>query len=192
MFNSSVLERAFEALRPFVKVGDFKLRSGRKSDLYIDVKSALLSENGFDILVALTRMVDLIKDAPGKSTHYIGYGYGGALLCSGFCAAQFGESRATIFRGEKKEHGLGNDAIGPIPSSDDRLVILEDVVTTESSVKECLDCITKLDKRTSYVIGGCVDIVAVVDRRRRQDRSLEVFSLFDEEVIRNSIGGRSC
>ena len=172
--------RAWKALKPFVKVGEFVLRSGRTSDLYIDVKGALLSRNGAYIIVSLARKLAKIR-APDTTwaPHYIGYGYGGALLCAASTAVFVGR-QSTVFRGEKKDYGLKSAPIGPIPEEDSVLVLLEDVVTTESSIRECLDQVGERE----WSGNKDIIIMSVVDRRLSSYTNLEVHSLFDEETIR--------
>jgi len=172
----------WEALKPFVKTGEeFTLRSGRKSDMYIDAKGALLSLGAPQILSAIQELI-LSYPHQGNHFHYFGYGYGGALLCAGMVGAAYLSCEATVFRGEKKEHGLGSEPIGNLPRPIKKeIVILEDVVTTESSVKECLELMSHYNHRAT------IRIVSVVDRRADKDKTLSICSLFTEESIRAAL-----
>ena len=175
--QSRLLTNAWLALKPHVKVGDFTLRSGRKSDLYVDVKSALLDCGGMLIVIALERLRQSV--CCGPAIHYVGYGYGGAILCSA-SAGIFVDRQATIFRGEQKKHGLKSAPIGPVPDEDAVIIILEDVVTTEGSIRECLEQV----KQCGWSAGKKIEMLTVVDRRLEADKSLPISSLFNEHIIR--------
>ena len=181
-YEDILIAKAWRALKPFVKVGKFTLRSGRESDIYVDVKSALLSKDSASIIKAMDHVLSRINfEGTILTPHYMGYEYGGAILCSAFTAIMGRPS--TVIRGEKKNHGLGNKPIGDTAPIGTPLVILEDVVTTEGSVKECImHC---LDQGFTVEVPH---IAVVVDRRRKEDVTLECHSLFTEADIRQRCG----
>lgn len=182
-YEDILIAKAWMALKPFVKTGGFTLRSGRKSDIYVDVKSALLSKDSMDIMKAMDHVISRMEFGEGTTypPHFIGYEYGGAIMCAAYTAVMCRPS--TVIRGENKKHGLGNKPIGELGAQGAPLVILEDVVTTEGSVKECI--------MHCFDHGYAVDvphIAVVVDRRKEEDVTLKCHSLFTEADIRQRCG----
>jgi orotate phosphoribosyltransferase len=146
------------------------------------VKGALLSSEGYKISNGLTQLLEcagetkkVFADKDG-SVHAFGYGYGGVILCAQYL-------HSTVFRGEKKEHGLGNEPIGRVPEEFNHFMILEDVVTTESSVRACLDeIVTHYYAREESLEN--IPVFCVVDRRQEEDIKLKnVYALFTEKEI---------
>jgi orotate phosphoribosyltransferase len=165
-------------LVPFVRTGDFTLRSGQKSDLYIDVKNAMLSKGGSTLYV---RLATDIMNCDSRINCVVGYGYGGAIFCTSMMKYGFDP---IIFRSQDKTYGLGSIPIGQCSEPPGKFAILEDVITTEGSVRECLD---------AMVNSGLIDageeenipIFVIVDRRKKEFQKLKkVYSLFTEEEIR--------
>lgn len=125
-----------EIIKRFYEIGviyeePVTLRSGISSDFYCDIKKAF----GYpDLLNALA-------DEAGKQLHesitcVAGSGYGG-LPIAALVASRFGKKFIAV-RDISKKHGKGGLIDGYIPNEKDTIVIVDDVLTTGSSIKATL------------------------------------------------------
>lgn len=106
-----------------------KLRSGGIANFYCDIKKAY----GYpDILSALADEVG--KLLTEDITCVAASGYGGLPLAS-LVAAKFNKKFIAV-RDKPKGHGKGGFIDGYIPTEKDSIVIIDDVLTTGSSIKE--------------------------------------------------------
>ena len=129
--------------------GDFTLRSGRKSNWYID---KYLFTTQPDILRALGEMFS--NKIPSSTTLLAGAELGGIPLVT---TAALASGLPCIFiRNQKKEYGTSRQLEGKL-SGDDHVVIVEDVATTGGQVLEAAAIIREF--------GATVEsIIAVIDR----------------------------
>jgi orotate phosphoribosyltransferase len=154
--------------------GDFVLSSGRRSDVYFNGKQVTLEGRGLYLvsLLILQRCRELRVDAIGGLT------LGADPIVSGV-AALSGEDvpmRAFIVRKEAKGHGIAGLIEGPPLRRGDRVMVVDDVITTGGSLLMAVDAL----------LGHGVEIVealAVVDREEGgraaiEARGLPVHSLF--------------
>jgi orotate phosphoribosyltransferase len=154
--------------------GDFVLSSGRRSDVYFNGKQVTLEGRGLYLvsLLILQRCRELRVDAIGGLT------LGADPIVSGV-AALSGEDvpmRAFIVRKEAKGHGITGLIEGPPLRRGDRVMVVDDVITTGGSLLTAVDAL----------LGQGVEIVealAVVDREEGgraaiEARGLPVHSLF--------------
>jgi len=135
--------------------GEFTLASGKKSHYYLDCRRVTLDSRGANLIAAgiLELLGDDLPDAIG------GMAIGADPITAAVItlAGVSGESlRGFIVRKQAKEHGRGQDVEGPVQAGD-RVVIVEDVVTTGGSA---LQAIEKVEARGLEVAG----VLAVVDR----------------------------
>ena len=114
--------------------GEFTLSSGKKSDYYFDSKKLTLEPAGARFVAR--HLVDHL-DAEGIG--YVGgVAYGAipivahVVMLSGMRGDK--PIRAFYHRKDSKEHGTGASAEGQFPPKDEPVAILEDVVTTGSSL----------------------------------------------------------
>ena len=125
-----------EIIRCFHEIGviykePVTLRSGVSSEFYCDIKKAF----GYpDLLNALA-------DEVGKKLHksvtcVAGSGYGG-LPIAALVASRFGKKFIAV-RDTDKKHGKGGLIDGYIPNEKDIIVIVDDVLTTGSSIRTTL------------------------------------------------------
>ena len=155
-----------------VKRGSFILASGKPSDIYIDARLTTMSPEGMlligELALAAIRSRGWKPDAVGGLT------MGAdpvAFSISHTSALQSEPIRAFSVRKEAKEHGTGNRIEGPFQSGD-RVVVIEDVITTGKSALQAIDAI---ESAGGIILG----VLVVVDR---QDGGREAISARGYEV----------
>jgi orotate phosphoribosyltransferase len=146
-------ERLVAELRDHALViGEVTLTSGQVAQYLVDAKRAILLPAGF---AALAELVAERARATG-ATAVGGMTMGADPIA---CAALAGgaDVKAFFVRKEIKEHGLSRAIEGPELTSDDRCLILEDVVTTGGSTLKAIDRV----RDAGHEIVG---VVAILDR----------------------------
>jgi orotate phosphoribosyltransferase len=156
------------------KFGDFVLSSGRRSDVYFNGKQVTLEGRGLYLvsLLVLARCRELDIEAIGGLT------LGADPIAAGVAALSGREQplRAFIVRKEAKDHGTGALIEGPKLHAGERVLVVDDVITTGGSLLTAVDALA----------GSSVEIVealAVVDREEGgreaiEARGLRVHALF--------------
>jgi orotate phosphoribosyltransferase len=155
-----------------IKFGKFTLASGRESDYYVDVKSALLNP-GF------------LKEISVRAAKYV-TGNKVAAVELGAVPLGVGVSLETgkdliIIRKEKKEHGLEKVMEGKVEMGE-TITFVEDVTTTGGTLLRAITKLNELHARTDRVI-------VVVDRKEGAKEALEyqgveLISLVDIDKLR--------
>ncbi|MEA3244725.1 MAG: orotate phosphoribosyltransferase [Gemmatimonadota bacterium] len=143
--------------RHSVQRGSFTLASGRTSSLYVDARLTTMHPEGLAIIgpLALSRLLaaQLYPDSVGGLT----LGADPVSYAIAYASASSGRPvRAFTVRKEPKAHGTGRLIEGPFRSTD-RVVVVEDVITTGGSA---LRAITTVRAAGATVIA----VLAVVDR----------------------------
>lgn len=143
--------------RHSVQRGSFTLASGRVSSLYVDARLTTMHPEGLAIIgpLALSRLsaAHLYPDSVGGLT----LGADPVSYAIAYASALSDRPvRAFTVRKEPKAHGTGRLIEGPFRSTD-RVVVVEDVITTGGSA---LRAITTVRAAGATVIG----VIAVVDR----------------------------
>jgi len=141
--------------RSALEFGDFTLASGKKASYYLDCRKVTLDSAGANLIAEgmLEMLGDQLPDAVG------GMAIGADPITAAVItvAGQQGKPlRGFIVRKESKAHGKGRDVEGPIRDGD-RVVIVEDVVTTGGS---SLQAIEKVEAAGLHVQG----VLAIIDR----------------------------
>lgn len=165
--HALLAERAF-------RFGDFVLSSGRRSDFYFNGKQVTLEGRGLYLvsMLVLARCRELAIEAIGGLTL-------GADPIAGGVAALSGRDhplRAFIVRKEAKQHGTGALIEGPELRRGERVLVVDDVITTGGSLLTAVDALAS----TGVEI---VETLAVVDREEGgreaiEARGLRVHALF--------------
>ena len=138
--------------------GDFTLRSGRKSNYYLD---KYLFETQPDVLAALGK---LFAEHVAPDVTRIAGAELGAVALAAATAMACGKPFA-IIRNQKKDYGTSKLVEGKIEKGD-RVLIVEDVLTTGGQVIEAAKSIEGVD-------GKVVKIVSVIDRLEGARQNVE-------------------
>jgi orotate phosphoribosyltransferase len=151
-----------------VRKGDHTLSSGKKSNYYIDGKQVTLDPKGLLLLgkVILSMIHGAQADAVGGPT----LGADPMAAAVSLLSSQTGRPlRAFIVRKEEKKHGTQKRIEGPELQKGDRVVVVEDVITSGKTVLEAIQEIEKLNCRV-------VKVICLVDREEGADEILSPYN----------------
>lgn len=148
--------------------GEFTLRSGRKSNYYLD---KYRFETQPDILAALGK---LLSERVTIDTDRIAGAELGAVPLA--AAAGMVAGKPTVFiRNQKKDYGTAKQVEGVL-NAGDRVMIVEDVLTTGGQVLEAV--------KTLQDLGAKVErIVAVIDRLEGARENIEKAGIVFESLF---------
>jgi orotate phosphoribosyltransferase len=140
-----------------VKRGRFTLASGKTSDLYIDVRMTSMSPEGLSLIGPLglhaIRGTGWPVDAVGGMT----LGADPIAYAISYTSSFIPPSiRAFTVRKETKPHGTNKLIEGPFQHGD-RVIVVEDVITTGASALRAIDAVTSAG-------GNIQGVLALVDR----------------------------
>lgn len=157
MSNSTLADLQNLLLDRSVKTGNFVLASGKTSTYYVDARLTTMSPEG---MLAIGSLGLAAITTNGWNPDSIGGLTLGADPVAFAISRQSATSsqplRAFTVRKEAKTHGTGNLIEGPF-QREDRVVVVEDVITTGKSALQAIDAITAAG-------GKVVGVLAVVDR----------------------------
>jgi orotate phosphoribosyltransferase len=140
-----------------VRTGHFILASGKESSIYVDVRLTTMSPQGMQLIGPLSlERIDKLNWNPDSVG---GLTLGAdpiAFAISYASAARAKPLRAFTVRKEPKTHGTAKLIEGPF-SPEDRVVIVEDVITTGKSALQAIEAVRSSG---GYVAG----VLAIVDR----------------------------
>jgi orotate phosphoribosyltransferase len=133
-------------------IGEVTLTSGALAQYYVDAKRAILRPPAFAALASL--VASYVAEWEGTAVGGLTIGADPVA-----CAALAGgaQAKAFLIRKEAKEHGLQRRIEGPPLTTDDRCVVVEDVVTTGGSTLAAIDALHD----AGHTICG---VVSVLDR----------------------------
>lgn len=139
-----------------VRKGEHTLSSGKKSGYYIDGKQVTLDPQG--ILWVAKTILNMLQgvtvDAIGGPT----LGADPIAAAVALLSSQTGKPlKAFIVRKEEKKHGTQKRVEGPKLEAGDRVVVVEDVVTSGQSMMNAISELEKLNCRV-------VKVICLVDR----------------------------
>jgi orotate phosphoribosyltransferase len=146
-------ERLISELREHALViGEVTLTSGQKAQYLVDAKRAILRPVGFQALAELVA---------AQAHEWGATAVGGMTMGADpiACAALAGgaDVKAFFVRKETKQHGLSRRIEGPPLQTDERCMVVEDVVTTGGSTVGALDAV----RAEGHAICG---VLAICDR----------------------------
>lgn len=146
--------------------GRFTLASGRESEFYIDARLTAMSPDGLALIGPLA--LEEIGSAGWKPDSVGGLTLGADPISYAISYASAATSRplrAFTVRKEAKAHGTGKLIEGPFHTGD-RVVVIEDVITTGGSALKAAAAIR--------AAGGTIEgILALVDREEGGREALE-------------------
>jgi orotate phosphoribosyltransferase len=147
-----------------LKKGDFTLASGQKSNYYINGKMSTLDARGAYLVARtfLAMIADDVPDAIGGLTLGADPIVGSMLALAGL---EDLEIKGFIVRKATKDHGTKSLVEGPMDGVE-KVVIIEDVVTTGGSSMKAIEAVEKLGCRVTRVL-------AVVDREQGGQENLK-------------------
>jgi orotate phosphoribosyltransferase len=134
-----------------IKKGEFILRSGKKSNYYVDIKESITDPKILNILIS--SITEQLNETGENPSAIAGMELGAVPLIVALSLKL--NIPYIIIRKEKKEYGISNRIIGKILSG--QIAIIEDVVTTGKTVS---DCISLLRENGAIV----KSVYAIVDR----------------------------
>ena len=149
-----------------MKTGRFTLASGKISDLYIDARITTMSPEGLALIGPLA--IEMFKTAAWELDAIGGLTLGADPISYSISYASNLAPpllRAFTIRKEAKSHGTGKLIEGAFQEGD-RVVIVEDVVTTAHSALRAIDAVK--DGR-----GHIVGVFALVDREEGGREAIE-------------------
>ena len=131
-------------------IGRVVLTSGRTAEYLIDAKRAILRPTGF---FALARLV------AGQARAWRATAVGGMTMGADpiACAALAGgaDVKAFFVRKEPKQHGLSRRIEGPALGREDRVMVVEDVVTTGGSTILAVEAVREEGLSVCGVLAIC-------------------------------------
>jgi orotate phosphoribosyltransferase len=154
-----------------VRLGDFVLASGAKSDYYIDARATTMSAEG-QRLVGLVGLAE-IRERRIDLTHVGGLTMGADPVAYAIAHRSALEGRpidAFSVRKRAKEHGTGQRVEGGLPAEGARCLIVEDTMTTGRS---SLEAVAAVREHGATVVG----VFTLVNR------STEASALYEREGI---------
>ena len=123
-----------------LRFGDFTTKSGRKTPYFVNTGNY---KTGEQIAKLGKFYASLIKETVGEDfSAMFGPAYKGIPLATAAAASlynEYGISKPYFFnRKEEKDHGEGGSIVGYKPKDGDRIIIIEDVITAGTAVRETM------------------------------------------------------
>ena len=119
--------------------GDFTTKSGRKTPYFVNTGNY---KTGMHISMLGDYYADRLAGSGERFDALFGPAYKGITLAAATAASLYREHGVNVpyffNRKEAKDHGEGGSLIGYAPKDGDRLVIVEDVVTAGTAVRDSL------------------------------------------------------
>lgn len=154
--------------KALVKGEEKVLASGKKSNFYIDGKQITLDPNGILLMgkYILHMLHGIQADAVGGPT----LGADPIAAAVSLLSTQTGHPlKAFIVRKEAKKHGMQKMIEGPAIEPGDKVIMVEDVITTGGSV---LTAIQEVEKLKAKVI----KVICLVDRNEGARETLAAYT----------------
>lgn len=128
--------------------GKVLLTSGEISDFYVDLKVA----NGYPQVLKLMSEA-LSKHLNKNTTCVASIGYGGISLSTAIALKN--NLKLSLIRNEPRRHGSKKLIEGHVPNKKDKVVIVDDVLTTGRSIKRAI----RIIKKTGAKVEKCLVVI---------------------------------
>jgi orotate phosphoribosyltransferase len=150
-----------------LKIGDYTLSSGKKSPYYVDLRQSISDPIAMDwIANALARIV-ASEIGKGKVDKIMGVPTAGVPFAT--LVSQKLAIRMLYYRKERKEHGVRKKIEGDMERND-RIVMIDDLITTGQSVIEAA--------QAARDQGGIVsELVVLLDREQGGQENLRAHNI---------------
>lgn len=162
-----------------LRFGTFTLRSGRTSDFYCDGKQVTLDGRGAYVVSRL--VVDRCRELGVVAVG--GLTLGADPIAAGAAAISGGDGgtplRAFIVRKEVKDHGTAAAVEGPPLHPGDRVVVVDDTVTTGGALLQAVE-------RVRATGAEVVEALCVLDREEGGAAAIEAAGLSLHALVRRS------
>ncbi len=153
-----------------LKFGDFTAKSGRKIPYFInagDIKtgSQIMRLGEFYARAYLEHLGD-------KKTVLFGPAYKGIPIAVSAAAAlaRAGVDLPFVFnRKEAKDHGEGGSLVGYVPKAGEEIVIVEDVITAGTAIRESMDILSALE---GVKVAACLIMVDRGEKGRTEKSAM--------------------
>ena len=139
-----------------LRFGDFVTKSGRNTPYFVNTGNY---KTGSQIAALGKFYAGLVKDTIGDGFDCMfGPAYKGIPLAASAAAAlynEYGIDKPYFFnRKEEKDHGEGGSLVGYKPKDGDRVIIIEDVITAGTAVRETMPVLAgaaKVEVRDMFI-----------------------------------------
>ena len=153
-----------------VRLGDFTLSSGARSQYYVDARRTTMTAEGQRLTGKIA--YDLIDEAGWDVTHVGGLTLGADPVT--YAIAHHSTARARVLDGftvrkEPKGHGTGQQIEGGLPA-EARVVIVEDAVTSGASAIRAIEAV----RQHGATVAG---VICLVDREEGGRAKLDELGL---------------
>ena len=182
-----------------LKFGEFTTKSGRKTPYFINTGNYRTGRQ-FNALGKF--YAQMVKESGCEYTAIFGPAYKGiplAACCSNALYSQYNLDKPFFFnRKEVKDHGEGGSLVGYAPKDGDKIVIVEDVITAGTAVREVIPILRSCGEIS------CKDMFISVDRREigqnfnktavdevRDEFGINIHSIVDVNDIRKYLDGKA-
>jgi orotate phosphoribosyltransferase len=152
--------------RKSARRGEFKLASGRMSNLYVDARMTTMSPEGLSLIGPLA--YETLRASGWNIDSVGGLTLGADPIAYAIAYASFlagSPLRAFTVRKEAKQHGTGKLIEGPFAEGDN-VAVIEDVITTGGSALKAIDAL----RSAGAVISG---VLGLVDREEGGRAAIE-------------------
>lgn len=148
--------------------GERKLASGKTSNYYIDGKQVTLSAQGLFLTAKV--MLPMIQAAGAAAVGGPTMGADPIAAAVSVLSSQSGKPlKAFIVRKESKDHGMQRMVEGPAIAAGDKVVMVEDVITTGGSVIKAIQAVEQLGAKV-------VKVMCLVDRNEGATETLAKYN----------------
>jgi len=174
--------------------GDFTTKSGRKTPYFVNTGNY---KTGKHISVLGDYYAELVVESGEKFDALFGPAYKGITLAAATASSlyrNYGLDIPYFFnRKEAKDHGEGGSLVGYVPKDGDKIIIIEDVVTAGTAVRESLQLLSEAAEVSVTALYVSVDRMERGTGERstldelRDEFGINVFSIINARTIIDSL-----